>query len=76
MTHEKRNRISVDRNGKWRLYSPLIPPGWDALGTVTDGSGRTGALMRNKRTGIYSRVNAGVVASLPQSKIAAALEAE
>lgn len=60
--------------GKPALYHLAPLPGWDVLGTVTDGDG-TGALVRNKATGIYCRANAGALRSLPQHKVAAAIEA-
>jgi len=68
-----RSRIAVDVPGKPALYmSPAgAPPGWEVIGTVTDGDG-TGALVRNINTGIYCRANAGALRSLPQRKVSAA----
>ncbi len=59
--------------GKPALYSSTVLPGWDAIGTITDAEG-TGALLRNKHTGIYCRANAGVLRSLPQRKVETALD--
>lgn len=73
VNHANRGPVVVDRAGKWRLYSPLPMPGWEALGTVTDSAGRTGALVRHRRSGLYGRANAGAVSSLPQRKVEAAL---
>lgn len=74
MGRAQRSRITVDVPGKPALYNPTPMPGWDVIGTVTDAGG-TGALVRNQRTGIYCRANAGAVRSLPQRKVEAALAA-
>ncbi len=75
MTHNNRGRLAVDLDGKWRLYSPSIPVGGVAIGTVTRGIGDTGALVYVPATGIYVQINAGVVRTLPQHKVLAALSA-
>ena len=72
MTHTNRGRLTVNADGNWRLYSNTIPPGADALGTVTKGT-EMGALIRYRSTGVYAQLNAGAVRSLDQSKIRAAL---
>ena len=73
VNHPNRGPLTVDPAGKWRLYNPLPMPGWETLGTVTDSAGRTGALVRNRRTGLYCSANAGAVSSLPQKKVEAAM---
>ncbi len=74
MTHNNRGRLTVALGGAWRLYSNTIPAGSRALGTITRDIGDTGALVQIEATGIYVQVNAGVVRTLPQAKIAAAVE--
>lgn len=76
MSRAHRSRIAVEAPGKPALYmSPAgAPPGWDVIGTVTDADG-TGALVRNRSTGVYCRANAGAIRSLPQRKVEAALAA-
>ena len=72
--HPKRSRLTIDPLGDWRQYSSTIPPGAEALGTVTRcGSGETGALARYVDTGIYVRINDGIERRLDQRKVAAAL---
>lgn len=73
MTHENRNKITVDPAGKWKLYTNTIPRGSTALGTVTRGMSDTGALARIEATGAYVQVNAGAIRSLDGRKVAAAL---
>lgn len=74
MSRAHRARVTVERPGKPGLYllPAGMPAGWEVIGTVTDADG-TGALVRNLRTGIYCRSNAGGLRSLPQRKVAAAL---
>ena len=74
MSRERRSRIAVQVPGTPALYSNAIPGNWEAIGTVTTASG-TGALVRNVRTGIYCQANAGILKSLPQNKVIAALTA-
>ena len=74
MNHDNRGRLSVDINGSWRLYTTYLPTGARAIGVVTS-NGETGALVQ-MQTGIYARVNAGAVVSLPQRKVTQALETE
>ena len=73
MTHENRGRLTVDTNGNWRLYSNTIPSGAQAIGTVTQGAGDTGALIRYTATGVYAQLNAGAIKPLSQHKIQAAI---
>lgn len=75
MTHNNRGRLTVALGGAWRIYSNTIPAGSRALGTITRDIGDTGALVQIEATGIYVQVNAGAVRTLPQAKIAAAVEA-
>lgn len=74
MSRRQRSRIEVDPHGDWSPYYRAPLPGWEVIGTVTDAEG-TGALLRNQRTGIYCRANAGAIRSLPQRKVQAALDA-
>lgn len=74
MSRAHRSRVTVDVPGLPDLYQFAPLPGWEVVGTVTDVEG-TGALVRNIRTGIYCRANAGAIRSLPQRKVEAALAA-
>lgn len=74
MTHNQRGRLTVDLGGNWRWYANIIPAGGKCLGTVTTAGGETGALIFTA-SGIYARLNAGAVVSLPQGKVQAAVEA-
>lgn len=74
MSRAHRSRVTVEVPGKPGLYQTAQLPGWEVIGTVTDAEG-TGALLRNERTGIYCRANAGAIRSLPQRKVQAALDA-
>lgn len=66
--------IEIDLCGKWRLYTNTIPDGSRAIGTVTRASGDTGALVYIEKTGRYVQVNAGVLRTLDQRPVLAALE--
>lgn len=74
MSRAHRSRITIDMPGRPSLYQLAPLPDWDVLGTVTDAAG-TGALVRNRHTGVYCRANAGTLRSLPQAKVKAALDA-
>lgn len=75
MSHDNRGRITIDPDGAWRLYATTLPPGAEALGTVTRGAGDTGALIHYARTGLYAQLNASAIRTLDQRKVRAALEA-
>ena len=68
MTHNQRGRLTVDLGGNWRWYTNTIPAGSQCLGTVTTARGETGALLFTA-SGIYARLNAGALVSLPQAKV-------
>ena len=74
MTHNNRGRLTVALGGAWRLYSNTIPAGSRALGTITRDIGDTGVLVQIEATGLYAQVNAGAPRTLPQAKVAAAIE--
>ena len=74
IAHTNRGRITVDLGGNWRIYTNTIPAGSKAIGVVDRGHDK-GALVHIEKTGLYVQVNAGSVRSLPQSKIAAAVDA-
>ena len=74
MNHDNRGRLTVKIDGNWRLYSNTLPPGAEAVGTVTQGVGDTGALIRYAATGIYAQLNAGAIKPLSQHKVKAVLE--
>jgi len=65
--HDNRGRLVVNLDGNWRLYTTYIPVGARALGVINS-NGKTGALVQTA-SGIYARVNAGAVSSLPQRKL-------
>ena len=69
-----RARLTIDRNGPWRLYQQAVQPGWEPLGTVQRGM-EIGALMRHKATGNLVMMRAGAVSMLDQRKAQAALAA-
>lgn len=73
MSRTHRSQVTVEIPGKPALYQLTPPAGWDVIGVVTDAEG-TGALVRNQRTGVYCRANAGALRSLPQKKIQASLD--
>lgn len=75
MSRGKRSRLTVESPGVPGLYQLAPLPGWDLIGVVTDADG-SGALVRNQRTGVYCRANAGAIRSLPQRKVLAALESQ
>ena len=72
MTHTNRGRLTVNIDGKWRLYTNTIPSDAEALGTVTQGEGDTGALVKLP-SGLYVQINAGTMRNLDGRKVAAAL---
>lgn len=73
MTHANRGRLTVNKDGNWRLYTNTIPANSTPLGTVTRDEFDTGALVRIDDTGVYVQVNAGAIRSLDGRKVAAAL---
>lgn len=75
MSRAHRSRVHVDIPGRPRLYQLAPMRGWELVGTVATADG-IGALVRNTRTGMYCRANAGVLASLPQRKVASAIIAQ
>lgn len=66
--------MRVARHGKWYLIwgAQPLPEGATAHGTVTRDTGETGALIRMP-TGVYVQGSAGVLRSLPQGEVLAAL---
>lgn len=74
MSTQHRGYLTVDPTGPYLWFNPTPLPGWDPKGTVTTAHGE-GALVRNQRTGMYCQANAGVLRSLPQRKVKAALAA-
>ena len=77
MSRAHRARLTVEVPGAPGLYllPAGMPAGWEVIGTVADADG-TGALVRNARTGVYCRANAGALRSLPQRKVLAALASD
>lgn len=61
--------IKINTNGKAWLYQSTPLVGYDILGTVERPDGHTGALVRNKKTGLYAQANAGKIRTLPQIKL-------
>lgn len=72
--HDNRGRLVVDLGGNWRLYTTYLPAGARAIGVINS-NGETGALVQTA-SGIYARVNAGAVISLPQRKVMQVIEQE
>ena len=77
MTHNQRGRLTVTLGGNWRIWSNTIPAGSRALGTISrDGSfSDSGVLVQILATGLYAQINAGVLRTLPQAKVASAIDA-
>ena len=73
MTHDNRGRLTVNKNGNWRLYTNTLPVNSTPLGTVTRDESDTGALVRIEATGAYVQVNASFIRPLDGRKVAAAL---
>lgn len=74
--HPNRGRLAVDlSSNKWRIYTNTLPVNSRALGTVTRDGYDTGALALIEATGLYVQVNAGVIRSLDQRKVSAAITA-
>lgn len=73
MSHSNRSRITLEQPGNPSLYQATDIPGWECVGTVSRGEGDTGALVRNLATGNYAQANDGVIRTLDQRKIRAAL---
>ena len=71
MASPNRGRYTVQIDGPWRLYTRICPAGWQMVGTIQRGS-EIGALAISP-AGIYAQLNAGVVRTLEQNKIIAAL---
>lgn len=69
-------KISISVKGKSTIYwgAMPLPPGAEALGTVTRNETDVGALIR-MATGIYVQGNAGMIRSLPQRDVKAGLAA-
>lgn len=76
MARAHRSRVTVDVPGHPAIYLLVagLPSGWNVVGTVTTAD-RTGALVRNQRTGAYCQAVDGSIRSLPQRKVEAALAA-
>jgi len=74
MSHDNRSRITIEQPGKPMLYQATDLPGWEMVGTVTRGEGDTGALVRNMTTGNYAQANAGLIRTLDQRKVRAAID--
>lgn len=64
-----RKKLHIDLNGNATLYQQTPLNGWDILGTVRTDKTKIGALVRNKKTGLYSQANAGLLRSLPQELV-------
>lgn len=69
-----RARLTVALGGGWRLYQAACPPGMTMLGTITRGTGDTGALAVVERTQQLVQLGAGGMRTLDQRKAWAALE--
>ncbi|WP_146056832.1 hypothetical protein [Chromobacterium alticapitis] len=72
MEVDRRSRIHIEQPGKPRLYQLDDLPGYLPIGVVSVGN-RTGALLRNKSSGVYCMANSGVIRPLDQRRIKAAL---
>lgn len=71
MGGQNRGRLTVLLGGPWRIYThPLA--GWEMIGTVQRDL-EIGALGLS-RAGLYAQINAGVVRTLDQRKIKAAVD--
>lgn len=75
MNDTENARVIVDLSGKAGLYQHQKLPGWEVLGTVTQGDA-TGALVRNLNTGLYAMANAGAIRSVDQRLVRNALKSD
>lgn len=70
-----RQHLTVDPRGNWELYNPEpLPVGAQALGTIRRKPCFTGALLLLP-SGQYVQANAGVIRTLNQGDVRAALAA-
>lgn len=72
MSHENRARITVQLGATSLLNGVVNLPGWDQVGLVTADE-ETGALVVNKRTGVYAMTHGTSIRCLDQRKVKAAL---
>jgi len=72
--HTNRGRLTIDPAGAWRLCTNTLPADCTPLGTITRNGTDTGALVLMSKTGIYVQVNAGIIKTLPQAKVAAVMD--
>lgn len=61
----------VDLSGDWRAYAPRLPRGCDAFGVITLGvppaaARPTGALLSDRKTGVWLMFRAGVLTPLDE----------
>jgi hypothetical protein len=66
--------LSVSKNGNWKMYwgDKRLPQGSIVCGTIKDGSGKIGALIK-LLSGVYVRGNGGGITHLPQDEVENAL---
>jgi hypothetical protein len=65
----KRQDITYQPRGNWRLYTQTLPAGATALGVIGVGV-QSGALIRTQ-AGVYAQINAGCIKVLDQTRIEA-----
>ena len=67
-------KVVIDAN--WKRYTNTVPKNFEAVGTITDDDGDSGALVVINRGSIpmYWQLNAGVLKGLPQHEVKAAVE--
>jgi len=60
--------MKIELSGKQKLYQPVPLPGFEFIGVIKTDKG-TGALVKNKKTGIFAMANAGVLSPLDQGRV-------
>ncbi|QXP83010.1 hypothetical protein [Methylococcus sp. Mc7] len=68
------DKIVINPEGKWRMFTSTIPPGGKPIGTITRNGYDTGALVYLPQTGRFVKVNRGVCASLNKPQISRILK--
>ena len=71
MSSINRGQYTVTFGASWKLYTVKALPGWEMLGTIQRDH-EIGALGKSP-AGLYAQINAGVIRSLDQRKVKAAI---
>lgn len=72
MRDDKVHRIHIEQPGRPRLYQFDDLPGYEMAGVITL-SGRSGALVKKIRSGVYYMANSGMLRPVDQRQVKMAL---